>query len=434
MQGKTTFILKDKDTGKIVDEREEHNMLTNVLEDIFNFPKTVLFDYNNTSFMASYLPIHKNLLHGLVLFGENIPERKDDYFMNERYRITGTAGSAYTGTDPKRGTFNESASGVIENGYRLVWDFAPEKAIGTINCAGLSSIHSGNRGSSFSAGVTFANALDVANGATGKSYAMLGSFQGSYVMSRGSEYHYYCQYNTSNTKITIYKYRAPDPDAIHLNTYHTAVLEETKQITLPLDPVYLCPNEKEGKLYIFDLNNPTNSKMAIRLACLDIDTYNVEFMVETPMVTELSQTSYYYTSAAFYKGRIYISYYSDLYIYELDGTLAEHKTIQLGSTTGMFIKDDKIWLCSKYSPTGSLCYVTLENDEPVYLPNISMFDGYRLHENKNMHAPFFAASYGQNLFLLVRMDYLATINNLSEPIEKTDQHALQVRYELTEIN
>lgn len=431
MQGKTTFILKDKDTGKIVDEREEHNMVTNVLRDIFDFPRTVVFSSNNTSLMTSYLPVHKNLIRGLVLFGENIPERKDDYFMNERYNIVGTAGSAYTGTDPKRGTFNESASGVIENGYRLVWDFAPEKAIGTINCAGLSSIHSGNRGSSFSAGVTFASGLDVTNSVNGRLLVFAGSAQGSYAMSRGNDLHYYYQHNTTITSINIYKYRSPDPDAIHLNTSATIVLEESKTIPLPIKPSRVFANEKDGKIYIIDTNYSVNQKVGVKLAYVDVDTYEVKLLVEEPIGTPISYSNRSSTCAAFYNEKIYVIYNSDMYIIAMDGTLIEQRKLLVSSVSEMFLYDDKIWVHAKYSATQTPCYVVLE-DEPVYLPNISSFESYRFHLNKNMHDPFIATSYGQNLYTIIRTDYLATINNLSEPIEKTDQHALQVRYELTE--
>ena len=149
------------------------------------------------------------------------------------------------------------------------------------------------------------------------------------------------------------------------------------------------------------------------------------------METSVAQSSYTFCYAAFHNEQIYIVYNSDLYIYAVDGTLKKQYKLLVSSVTAMFLKDDKVWMCAKYSATQTLCYVLIE-DEPVYLPNISMFDNYQLHENKNIHYPFVAANSGQNLFIMLRTDYLATINNLSEPIEKTDQHALQVRYELTE--
>ena len=52
-----------------------------------------------------------------------------------------------------------------------------------------------------------------------------------------------------------------------------------------------------------------------------------------------------------------------------------------------------------------------------------------------MKAPYCLASYNANttgiVYIMLRTDYLATINNLASPLEKTDQHALQVRYEIT---
>lgn len=431
MQGKTTFILRDKDTGKIVDEREEHNMLTNALRDIFDIPKTAVFGSFNTSLMSSYLPFHKNLLHGLMLFGENIPEKTDDYFINERYNIIGTAGSAYTGTDPKRGTFNASASGVIENGYRLVWDFAPEKAIGSISCAGLSSLHSGNRGSSFSAGVTVANALDITNSSTAKLNVLSGSAQGNYAMCRGKILHYYYQSSNNVQSITIHRYRSPDPEAIRLNTSSTLVLEESKTITLPIRPYRIFPNESDGKIYIIDPSGSVNQKVGIKVASVDLDSYEATLLTEKPIETSIAFSYYSNVYAGVFNDRVYVVYNSNLFVYSPDGTLIEQSQLLVSSVSGIFLYDNKIWLSGKYKETQTSCYVVLE-EKPVYLPNASSFENYFFHTNKDIHKPFFAANFGQSLYTMIRTDYLATINNLPEPIEKTDQHALQVRYELTE--
>ena len=431
MQGKTTFILRDKDTGKIVDEREEHNMVTNALRDIFNFPRTVVFTTINSNIMTNYLPLHKNLLRGLVLFGDNIPERKDDYFIHERYSVTGTAGSAYTGTDPKRGTFNESASGVIENGYRFVWDFAPEKAIGTIKCAGLSNLHSGNRGSAFSTGATFANALDLTNSSVYRLNPLSGSAQGSYMMRYGDDLHYYYQLDNSTTNMTIYKFRAPDPDALHINTSATIELLETKAITVPHRTSRLFVGEKEKKAYIFDFYSSGSQKVEAKVAALDIATYNIELLTEQPIETPIARTNYVYCYGAFFNGQVYVSFNSDLYVYDLDGTLKKQYKLLVSSVMGMFIKDDKLWMCARYSVTQTPCYVVIE-DEPIYLPNISAFENFQFRTNKNIHDPYVMGGSGQVQNILLRTDYLATINNLNEPIEKTDQHALQVRYEITE--
>lgn len=430
MQGKTTFILKDKDTGKIVDEREEHNMVTNALRDIFDFPKIMLFTLNSNSMMGNYLPIYKNLLHGLMLFGENIPERKDDYFMNERYNIVGTAGSAYTGTDPKRGTFNESASGSIENGYRLVWDFAPEKAIGTINCAGLSCIHSGNRGSTFSAGDVFTSAMDFGNSSNGKVFALTGSFQGTYIMNRG-DYHYYYQYTTAGKALTLRKYIAPDPEKIHITTQSVAALVETKALNLPINMNEFSVDEDNGKLYIMELTLNSSKRVCVKVAVLDVTTYEIELITEEPVETLASTSNTSICNAAINNGKICIEINSQLYIHNLDGTLEKQYSLLTSSVSSMFIKDGVVWLCGRYSSSASPCYVAIE-DEPVYLPNISGYNDFRFHKNKNIRDPFVAAGNSQSLYIMMRTDYLATINNLSEPLVKTDQHALQVRYELTE--
>ena len=102
MQGKTTFILTDKDTGRVVDKREEKNMVTDFMKDVFNLPRFALIGGNLNSGLAKMLPMYNYLLHGLLLFDCNIPEKKDDYIINGRYNMIATAGEVYSGTDTTR--------------------------------------------------------------------------------------------------------------------------------------------------------------------------------------------------------------------------------------------------------------------------------------------------------------------------------------------
>ena len=139
MHGKATLILTDKDTGRVVEQIEEHNMVTNALNSIFTIPPQIAFDGSSRRIFGGYLPMYQNILKGLVLFGDTIPENADDYMLGGKYSVLATAGDEYSGTDAMRGSFNASSSGEIENGYRFVWDFAPEKAVGTIKALSLTN-------------------------------------------------------------------------------------------------------------------------------------------------------------------------------------------------------------------------------------------------------------------------------------------------------
>ena len=80
----------------------------------------------------------------IMLFDENIEENPEIIFKPVNVNIVGHAGSAYSGTNVMRGSYNTNESGEIENGYRHVWDFGTDKANGTIKCLSLTSLNGGN--------------------------------------------------------------------------------------------------------------------------------------------------------------------------------------------------------------------------------------------------------------------------------------------------
>lgn len=429
MQGKTTFILTDKDTGRVVEKREEHNMVTNAIRDIFTEPRVAFFnDGSICKNLANYLPMYNYLLHGLVLFGDSVPEKSGDYLIDGRYNIIGTAGSAYTGTDAKRGTFNTSQSGVIENGYRFVWDFAPEKAIGNIKCASLSSIHSGNQGGAFSTGTILANGLDISNSNSNRSFAVIGSTNGYYSMNFGSDYYYYSWgNNSSGNTVTIYKYKMPNPNALEICSTRDAVLEKSFVISTGYYIRGLFSNVNDGKLYWFGRTN-SNNKMTVKIGAIDVRTEEHTILTETPMTTEVAGSYYNNSYCAFFENQLYIALSSKVYVYNLDGTLAREIPLSTSSVSGFFLKDGKIGVLGKYSSTGTFCFAML-GSSVTYFPTV--FDGYFPVEHDMVNDPYCAVRYNNYLYIMLRTDYMATINNLTEPLEKTDQHALQVRYEIT---
>lgn len=431
MQGKTTFILTDRDTGRVVEKREEHNMVTNALRDIIAMPKIGIFCGNMANNLKGYLPFYNNLLHGLMLFGDNIPEKSDDYLRNGRYNVIATAGGAYTGTDAKRGTFNESQSGEFENGYRFVWDFAPEKAIGTIKCASLSSLQSGNQGGSFSAGGVLANAYDITNSASNRAVALTSSTSGQYMMNYGANCHYFYDWSASSTSIiTVRKYRMADPDAIGICSKYNSVLEKTYTVSVPYYVRRVFPNVYEGRLYLFCLYG-TSGKLTIRVAFIDVETEKYTLLTQGgDIVTGLSDSYYTACPCAVFNEQLYIAVNSRLYVYNFDGTLAREIPLSISTYPSFFLKDGKLCMIADYSQTNTPSYVILDS-EPVYLPNIANYEYYYPQENEHIKYPYVATSYNNGLYIMLRTDYLATINNLSEPLTKTDQHALQVRYEIS---
>ena len=207
MHGKATLILTDKDTGRVVERVEEHNMVTNALNSIFSLPQISAFYSSSRKVFNGYLPMYSNILKGLVLFDETIPENANDYMLGGKYSVLATAGDEYSGTDAMRGSFNASSSGEIENGYRFVWDFAPEKAVGTIKALSLTNRLLGNRGNLSLAGADSAymiNPSDLANSGYNSNVPLL-SGSGAFFLQKGKGTFY--SYSTATNAIKIMKYR-----------------------------------------------------------------------------------------------------------------------------------------------------------------------------------------------------------------------------------
>ncbi len=434
MQGKTTFILTDRDTGKIVEKREEHNIVTNAIKDIFDFPNMGFYNGNTFSVLNCYIPMYTKLLHGLVLFGDNIPEKTDDYLLYGRYKVIATAGTEYTGADAMRGTFNKNQSGEIENGYRFVWDFAPEKAIGTIKCASLSSIITGNTGGTFSAGSIMVNVVDF-NPSISSMIDMLNAPTpyDFFAMSLGKNYYYYYSNNyTAETQITIRKYYMPHPDNIGITTPREGYLEKQYYGKSPVNTRQMFINDYDKKMYFFNFYSPLGnySKTCVQIAGMDIETGEckrvVEDHVETPVDTLKSTKCY----GALFNNQLYVYVDSELYVIELDGTFVRSVKLDISSFNCFFVFDGRLWINGKYSLSNSNCIVSVSGT-PVYLPLSSSLEPYNIKDNVNLKCPYVMSTYSKHSPIMLRTDYLATINNLSEPLEKIDRHALQVRYEIT---
>lgn len=150
MKGKTIIELTDINT-KEVKRIEDHNMFTKALDSVFNqipwwHSNTAVREANTSGGLNTLVPIIGRALGGLLLFPETIDENADTIFAPASNKPTAIAAyDAYTGDDTRRGSFNNIESGNTSNGYRFVWDFATSAGNGAIKCACLTS-HRGGSG------------------------------------------------------------------------------------------------------------------------------------------------------------------------------------------------------------------------------------------------------------------------------------------------
>ena len=140
LKGKTTFELTDVNTGE-VEVIEDSNMITNGLQEFLRtygyFGCDVLSD---DTVRTNSLWV--NLLGGLFLFDTALDEDVNNTFMPAGVKMIGNGSKdvANSGAVTELGSYNTSESGLQSDGsVKFVYDFSTQQANGTIACACLTS-------------------------------------------------------------------------------------------------------------------------------------------------------------------------------------------------------------------------------------------------------------------------------------------------------
>ena len=140
LKGKTTFELTDVNTGE-GEVIEDTNMITNGLQDFLAtygyFGCDVL---SNDKMGASSLWV--NALGGLFLFDSRLEENVNNILMPAGVKMVGNGSYniSNSGAVTELGSYNTSESGLQSDGsVKFVYDFSTQQANGTIACACLTS-------------------------------------------------------------------------------------------------------------------------------------------------------------------------------------------------------------------------------------------------------------------------------------------------------
>ena len=143
MKGHAIIELTDVHTGEI-ETIEEDNLVTNAIPDLLNDSMAFMLSNTYQWHRDKFFPIYNHLLGGIVMFPETIEEDPDNYWPPYEVDATGFASNcANSGTDTRRGSFNPNESCELTDdggkriGYKYVWDFTTSQANGDISCVCL---------------------------------------------------------------------------------------------------------------------------------------------------------------------------------------------------------------------------------------------------------------------------------------------------------
>lgn len=442
IQGKTKIQLFDSN-GNLENEIVEKNMVTNALQYLVSPDVCMLCENTINSLIKDSMPFYSNALGGIMLFDENIDENAETVFKPNGVNIVGHAGSAYSGTNVMRGSYNTNESGELKDdnlqriGYRHVWDFGTDKANGTIKCLSLTSLNGGNNAYK-------PNLNDCTKTYNHTFYNSIGTIYGRYLGQIKNNTFATLSYETRDgvqgfwldhiqispkNNISIFEYN-------HGKIVFSKCLEVTTTLSNNAYGLYALAPDDDGYAYICKVNSSgtvTYSKFSI-----------ITGEVEEGTVT-ITAPSGYTLIAPFcimWKNRIIVSLKNSSDnkhspgIYDINGNLVRIETaIKQDNSDFKYAETDNGKLC--FSTVPSAFYV-FENDVYITQEAAVYYYTWGGSQYRYKNGIYNLTSYvnpssnsPNNIYVTRRDDYIATINNLATPVVKTNTQTMKITYDIT---
>ncbi len=433
MEGKATFTLKQASTGRTLRQFTEHNIVTEAMSRLLSPPGYALFKaFSWSDFIKTSLPLYKNLCGGIMLLGNTVTERADNVMLPPETVPVATAGDAYSGTLITRGSLNENESYATENGYHFTWDFGTDKANGTIKCAALTSRFFGNTGFS-DAEKDSGLIMDPVTKEYRSPTAQICHAKGQYICTIDKDTHIYLQRTDANNYVfnkikTIDTNAVGVTDSIDFTSLSQPV--SSHNVTVPIDTDnFTRPflDSSARKAYFFTKQYEVGEdKYQVDYVSVSLDDFTVSEKASWPMNKKYS----YITAAALYGGRLYAVWNTDLTCFGSSGEVIETWTMPGANLLSFCIVNNVLTYIA-----GSRKMYSLYNNKWYGAYGIEYYGFGYSADIKPPYYPVFAlwsyTSDNYDPYLGIAANYLATINNLSEPLEKTNEHTLKITYDIT---
>ena len=134
IKGSAVIELTDVDGSKHVVKHD--NMVTNAPSDLLKSQRGELATIFKV--MSNGESYAKALFGGILLFGDTLNNKADEYFLPTTNIVGYASQDAYSGLDASRGSANQIESGLQADGsYKFVWDFSTSQGNGTIKSIAL---------------------------------------------------------------------------------------------------------------------------------------------------------------------------------------------------------------------------------------------------------------------------------------------------------
>ena len=443
LKGKSVIELYNSRT-RVKERYVNENIVTNALNWLFeqNINGSI------SSLVSSLVPLYQKGIGGVILFDNEIEENVNTVVAPSTVGCTAYASTdAYAGTDLSRGSMNLTETALLDNGMKLVWDFATHQGNGDIACLSLTSAAGGKIGygspyekETCTSEVSYATSTRLTNLATAKGA----------LYRIGDNYAYEVRGTASNT-LTIKKYKFPKQSISLLYSYVEPVLLETKEITtsLKVDTKYYNYNSNYGYAY-----NTTSfyhdgylwtyyrtSTSNVNLIRVDLTDYSIKEyqLTSSALFTIESYTDqfmairgeYIYVKLSNSQIAKYTLADSPVYVNTIDLLVTNTRWMHMYNSCDYIIcgeniidGNDNVKIIQGLGTPNYVSYYT--GNQYIDEHGLIMYRQYST-QSSNSSGRIIREEY------CYRSNYLATINNLDTPVTKTADKTMKITYSLTEV-
>ncbi len=460
-KGTTTIELTDVNTGAVETYTDE-NMVTNALKEIFR----PLGYTQDTELMYGHLSDISNLLGGLLCFDEALEENPDNLYAPATANTVacGVYDMQNTTTGTQRGHYNVSESVLTpEDGYvKYVWDFQTAQGNGTIHSVCLTSLTGGYcsygsedatqcyTGSIYRTCSDTVNRFDVSS-YTGASTVnknvtsmTVGTTEFFFALDPEQDVALYFRVNTGLQSISIIKRRAwlksvsvfcdpltEKPMIEEQEVSLSSVLSTTSNVTYNFD-------KEDSTLSIFTSSASTKTNgSAFDMVQINVNTLEtVKYTVTNHTGVTVSTSGNY---AICHNGFLLIKGNSSPYnLYKIE--IGNWENVEQFTMKGIDSLTGTVDFAQKgrvYYKGSQFVIANLENMEITPTEhNRSFQSGSNTGANhypiigylNQTHQSYITTTQVGNGYIQIQANYLATINNLTTPVTKTDDKTMKITY------
>lgn len=464
LKGKMIIEMTDVHTGE-TEKVVEHNMITNALSEIF---KPLGLSKDPSILLNSFAPYYQKLLGGILLFDKAIEENPNNLYPPADAALIGCAsyGTQNNTKGTKRGGYNQTESelNLTDRYMKFVYDFTTSQANGTISCVCLTHANGGYTSyggadavlsSSYPLGAKVDDGslqyvyTSYTGGSTGDKYSgyTVGTTELLFLIDRENDIAYYFRIDSASA-ITIIKRRAYLKSVSVLTSPHSKkeYVDEFKIEDLSLNTSYISYNFDHATNCLYITTSSASYRdtgAAFNITKIDISNWAVTKYNMTNTANERIATSGM-RYAFCHNGFVYIKTYSspyNVYKFEISNSANVVKMTRNSNSNisgqAQLAVNGRIYY--EYYSSTYILHIANEATEEILNPeNGYIYCGgssYQYCYTPVLNEPmlyFVSCGSQTTIGYIILLNYLATINNLPEPVTKTSDKTMKVTYIIQE--